>query len=142
MEWVIDPLLGIGNIKFGDTTKSVKKLLGSELYYEEWMGGNLEDFLCYEGLLIGFRGDHNLHPNDDSEMNIIILKASAHKIILWNEVISYFSQSQMIAFLTSRKISFRKLNEKNLQCTKIDMCFCFDSNLLLDEVAISSSKRT
>lgn len=141
MEWVIDPLSGIGNIKFGDTAKSVKESLGSELYFEDWMGGNLEDFLFYKGLLIGFRGEHGDHPNDNSEVSMIIIKASIYELILWKEIISNFSKKQLITFLNKKGIRFKELNNNTLQCTELDMNFYFDCNLLLDEVFVAFPQR-
>ncbi|MDM1021950.1 hypothetical protein QSV37_16875 [Acinetobacter sp. VNK23] len=141
MEWVIDPLSGIGNIKFGDTAKSVKELCGSELCYEDWMGGNLEDSLFYKGLLIGFRGKHDDHPNDDSEVSIILIKASIYELILWQEIISNFSKKQLITLLSKKSIRFKELNNNTLQCTELDINFYFDHNLFLDKVSVASPQR-
>ena len=40
----------------------VVNILGSDQFYEEWMGGNLEGFNFYKGLLIGFSGGDGEEP--------------------------------------------------------------------------------
>ncbi len=45
----ISPSNGFGPIKFGFTPSEVKSVWGSELVYEDWMGGNLENFSFSEG---------------------------------------------------------------------------------------------
>ena len=50
----IRPNKGIGSIEFGMNPDAVKKLMGSNLLYEEWMGGNLNDALFYSDLIVGF----------------------------------------------------------------------------------------
>ena len=43
----IYPLKGYGSILFGMTTNQVEKILGHDHPYEDWMGGNIENFLLY-----------------------------------------------------------------------------------------------
>jgi len=50
----INPNKGIGSIEFGMNPDAVKELMGSDLIYEEWMGGNLNGALFYSDLIVGF----------------------------------------------------------------------------------------
>lgn len=50
----INPHQGVGPVKFGMSPKQVKKVMGREPVYEDWMGGNLNDSLLYPGMIISF----------------------------------------------------------------------------------------
>lgn len=64
----IHPNKGIGSIAFGMNPAAVKELMGSDLIYEEWMGGNLNDALFYSDLIIGFNDCDSDAPLPDSRV--------------------------------------------------------------------------
>ena len=64
----IYPNKGIGSIKFGMNPAAVKKLMGSDSIYEEWMGGNLNDTLFYSDLIVGFNDCDEDEPLPNSQV--------------------------------------------------------------------------
>ena len=52
----IQPGLGVGPVRFGQTPAEVEAAMAEPQLYEEWMGGNHNDSLFYQGLILGF--DH------------------------------------------------------------------------------------
>ena len=53
-QFQIRPREGYGPVDFGMSPSELKRLLGSERTYEEWMGGNLNDSLLYPGIIVQF----------------------------------------------------------------------------------------
>jgi hypothetical protein len=64
----IYPNKGIGNIKFGMNPCSVKEIMGSDLVYKDWMGGNLNDALFYSDFIVGFNDCDTDEPLPDSRV--------------------------------------------------------------------------
>lgn len=64
----IHPNKGIGSIEFGMNPDAVKEVMGSDLIYEEWMGGNLNDALFYSDLIVGFNDCDSDAPLPDSRV--------------------------------------------------------------------------
>lgn len=54
------PHQGLGPIAFGATPATVRLILGSDLEWEQWIGGNLNDSLFYKGVVFTF-DEHNSH---------------------------------------------------------------------------------
>lgn len=52
---LITPGEGLGEIRLGMTPAEVSRRMNEDELYEEWMGGNLNDCLCFHGLLFCFR---------------------------------------------------------------------------------------
>lgn len=50
----IIPNKGIGTVEFGMTPREVMSIMGEELVYEDWMGGNLNGSLYYPGIVFWF----------------------------------------------------------------------------------------
>ncbi|MFH1465662.1 MAG: hypothetical protein ABIO70_14850 [Pseudomonadota bacterium] len=48
------PDVGLGPVRLGMRPAEVRRLLGDEQTWEEWMGGNLNDALLYPGLRLHF----------------------------------------------------------------------------------------
>jgi hypothetical protein len=44
----------LGYLRFGMSPVQIKDLLGNQLVWENWMGGNLNNALCYHGLVLVF----------------------------------------------------------------------------------------
>ena len=57
---------GFEPIKFGQTPSEVKLTWGDEECYEDWMGGNLENYLFFKDLLIDFKGEIEEQPTENS----------------------------------------------------------------------------
>ncbi|WP_196161260.1 hypothetical protein [Reinekea sp. G2M2-21] len=127
---------GFGPIKFGSTPSVVKKDWGEDLCYEEWMGGNLENFLCFRGLLVGFRGECTDHPTENSRVCMFQVK-TVYPIRLFGKEISKVSKAEIENLLLSNDLKYRELPNGILQCIDRQLQFHFnDGNL--DEVYFAS----
>jgi hypothetical protein len=62
----IHPNKGIGTIEFGMNPNAVKEVMGADLIYKDWMGGNLNDALFYSDLVVGFNDCDSDAPLPDS----------------------------------------------------------------------------
>ncbi|MEJ6521546.1 hypothetical protein [Shewanella sp. BC20] len=80
----IYPNKGIGNIKFGMNPQDVKEIMGSDLVYQEWMGGNLNDTLFYSDLIVGFNDCDGDEPLPNSR--VVEFRANASERIKFNGV--------------------------------------------------------
>lgn len=136
MRFVISPFHGVGPIILGTSAANIKKLFGTELYYEDWMGGNLENFLFYQGLLIGFYTEDVDNLTDISIVSSVIIKPT-HELILWNENISNFSKYQITNLLKRQKMDFKEINENFIECKQIKIRFGFNSDMFLEQLEIT-----
>ncbi|MCH7315786.1 hypothetical protein [Acinetobacter sp. ANC 3882] len=133
---MINPFHGVGPIILGSSVANIKKLFGTELYYEDWMGGNLENFLFYQGLLIGFHNEGSDNLTDISKVSSVIIKPT-HELILWNEDISNFSKQQITNLLKKQKMNFKEINKSFIECKQIKIRFGFNSDMFLEQLEIT-----
>ena len=129
---------GFGPIKFGAPPSEVKSIWESELHYEDWMGGNLENFLYFKGLLIGFRGEIKEQPTEDSYACMFQVK-TIHPLVLWNKKISSFTREDIESLLNTNKQSFKTLSNGVVQCTEEELQFHFNKYDILDEVYFANA---
>lgn len=111
----------------------VKSILGTELYYEDWMGGNLENFLFYKGLLIGFRGDIDEHPNENSTVCMFKVKTT-HSLRLWGSEITNATKQEIENLLKLNDSKFKVTRNNFIQCIEHKFHFVFNNAGVLDEV--------
>lgn len=124
---------GFGPIKFGATPSEVKLAWGAETLYEEWMGGNLENFLFFKGLLVGFRGEISDQPTENSFVCMFQVK-TVHPLSLWGQQITGLSKAEIEALLMSKNIKYRYLSKDIIRCTDQELQFSFNNIGVLDEV--------
>ena len=124
---------GLGPIKFGFRPNQVKSMLGSELHYEEWMGGNLENFLFYKGLLIGFKGEIESSPSEDSFVCMFQVKTT-HPLYIWGKEITRATKPEISKMLAQQNIKFAMLTNGNFESEDGKLQFNFDGAGVLDEV--------
>ena len=129
---------GLGEIEFGSKPSEVKSKLGNDLYYEDWMGGNLENFLFYKGLLIGFRGKITEHPTENSTLCMFQVK-TVHPLSLWGQEITRASKTDIEDLLSSNKMKYRTLSNGILQSKDREIQFTFKGSGNLDEVYFAKS---
>jgi hypothetical protein len=123
---------GFGPITFGSSPSEVKQAWDVELCYEDWMGGNLENFLYFRGLLVGFKGECTDHPTENSQACMFQVK-TVHPIRLLGNEISRASKAEIEELLLSNNLKYRELPNGILQCIDQRLQFHFyDGNL--DEV--------
>ena len=126
---------GIGAIKFGMKPSEVKSILGSSLYYEDWMGGNLENFLFYKGLMIGFSGECHETPTENSAVCLFQIKNQSPLVVFGEDVFNY-TKDQIEALLASKNLTFKYLTTTVLRVNEIRIQFQFDSVFILDQVGL------
>lgn len=128
---------GFGPIKFGSPPSVVKSAWGCELYYEDWMGGNLENFLYFRGLLVGFRGEVEDHPTESSHVCMFQVK-TVHPIRLWGQEITQATRQEIESLLSESRHEYKIQSNGIVQCIKHELQFHFDEAGILDEVYFAS----
>ena len=94
----IYPNKGIGNIEFGMNPGAVREIMGSDLVYEEWMGGNLNDALFYSDLIVGFNDCDSDEPLANS--CVVEFHANASERINFNGVaLSNLSRTELASMV-------------------------------------------
>ncbi|MCH1923897.1 hypothetical protein L9G74_05065 [Shewanella sp. C32] len=124
---------GFGPIKFGAAPSEVMAAWGQPLCYEEWMGGNLENFLYFKGLLVGFRGEIAEQPTEASQVCMFHLK-TVWRLQLWGQEITHATRDELAALLQQHQLEFRLIANSILQCTTRELQFKFNEVGVLDEV--------
>jgi hypothetical protein len=124
---------GFGPIKFGATPNEVKSAWSSDLYYEDWMGGNLENFLYFKGLLVGFRGEVEDRPTEKSHVCMFHIK-TVHSLMIWGRDITQATKQELESLLTLNKMQYTVLPNGTLQCANQELQFHFNESGVLDEV--------
>lgn len=129
---------GFGPIKFGFTPSEVKAVWGSQLVYEDWMGGNLENFLFFRGLLIGFRGEVEDHPSENAYVCMFQVK-TIHPLLLWGKEITSATTQDIQDLLNANDLSFKILPNGIVQCIGQELQFHFNQLGCLDEVYFANN---
>lgn len=124
---------GFGPIQFGASPSEVKSAWGSDIYYEDWMGGNLESFLYFKGLLVGFRGEIEEHPTEEPYVCMFQVK-TVHPVSIWEHEITTASRSDIEFLLDEQKNKFVVLPNGIIRCVEQELQFHFSEVGLLDEV--------
>ncbi|WP_417761429.1 hypothetical protein [Shewanella sp.] len=124
---------GFGPIKFGASPSEVISAWGQPACYEDWMGGNLENFLYFKGLLVGFRGEIDERPTEDCRVCMFQLK-TLWPLQLWGQEITHATCVELQALLTQQQLEYRLIANSILQCATRELQFKFNDAGLLDEV--------
>lgn len=125
----------VGPVKFGMSPTEVKSILGEELYYEDWMGGNLESFLYYRGILIGFRGEVDDKPKENSKVCMFQLRSSL-KPVLFGLDLSGMTKTEIIEAFKSMHYKHKELNPLVITVPSIYIQLTFNEKELLEEVYV------
>ena len=128
---------GIGEIKFGMNPSQVKHILGEKLQYEEWMGGNLENFLFYEGILIGFEGEIDEHPTNNSFVCMFQIKNKLSPSIFGVNIENY-SKIEIKELLNKQNLKNNEITSNIIQVTNKELQFTFNEQFKLDEIYIGN----
>jgi hypothetical protein len=129
------PLVGVDDLRFGMRPQEVRASLGSVLHYEDWMGGNLEDFLFYKGVLIGFSGDNGDCPADTSELVIIELHGD-QPLSLLGKSIGACTKKQLLHVLVSHAVPSRELSPTAVSVDQLGLTFAFTDQGVLSRVSV------
>ncbi len=132
MEYEVDLSNGLGEVRFGMRPSEVENILGPDQIFEDWMGGNLEGFYFYKGLLIGFSGGSDECPDENSEVCLFTVKPE-HDLILWGINISRCSISELKDLLVSEKIDYKLIGNNIVQSESGKLQFNYSAAGNLDE---------
>lgn len=124
---------GLGPIKFGARPSEVKSAWGADICYEDWMGGNLENFLYFKGLLVGFRGEIKDHPTENCHVCMFRVK-TVHPLSLWNQEITNATKQGIVSLLNAKKQEYKVLPNCIIRCIEEELQFRFSDAGRLDEV--------
>ncbi|MFA0792630.1 hypothetical protein ACCI51_19010 [Microbulbifer echini] len=133
MKFEIDLSKGLGELKFGMSPNEVESILGSDQCFEEWMGGNLEAYYLYKGLIIGFCGGESEEPDTNSKVCIFTVKPT-HSLILCGIDISHLDRDEIIIILDSIGISHKVLDNGIVQSESGKLQINFTVDGMLDEL--------
>ncbi|MBD3640724.1 MAG: hypothetical protein HUJ18_06975 [Marinobacter sp.] len=127
---------GFGPIRFGSPPSEVKAAWGSELCYEDWMGGNLENFLYFRGLLVGFSGEIEDQPTENSYVCMFQIK-TVHPIGLWGRDITQATWQEVASLLSENGLEYTTPANGIMQCVDHELQFQFDATGVLSEVYLA-----
>ena len=139
--YAIEITKGFGPIAFGDTPSQVQNMWQQPLFYEDWMGGNLENLLYFKGLLVGFRGEIDDAPTENSHVCMFRIKADL-PLTLWQQPISNATFEAITTLLQHRGYSYEQRETPPqmgsiIDCSPVPLQFIFNRNNCLDEVYIA-----
>lgn len=73
---------GVGPLRLGMTVAEVLSKMTEDRQYEEWMGGNLNDSLCYPGILVRFDRTGRSEPPPSARLDGIQIRKRAELSLL------------------------------------------------------------
>ena len=118
-------LKGIGQIEFGMNPSQVISIMDEEQVYENWMGGNLNSSLLFQGMILDFDQHNSNGPIKDSKFCGIKINSRkdiylfGRKLIEWNEF-------EFVEVLHANKIQFEQLPNKSIVSKELEFEIYFD----------------
>ncbi len=79
------------------------------------MGGNLENHRYFRRLLVGFRGECNDHPNENSGVCMFEVKTGV-PLEIWGQEITHAADVEIVKMLKANKISCKHLSSDVIRC--------------------------
>jgi len=122
----IYPNKGIGNIEFGMNPGAVKEAMSSDLVYEEWMGGNLNDALFYSDFIVGFNDCDEDEPLPDSK--VVEFRANGSKRITFNGIALASLTRGKLASMVVQGIEATIDKNQDVIFQELGVSFGFDEN--------------
>ncbi len=97
----VKPGKGIGPIHFGMYPADVLVILGEPMTYEDWMGGNLNDALFFQGLCLHFNQCDSRAPLAWSRLAYIRIHGR-HDAYLFERPFRHWTRDDLLKELSSR----------------------------------------
>jgi hypothetical protein len=95
------PTRGVGRVLFGQTPAEVEAGMAEPQVYEDWMGGNLNDSLLYQGLILGFDRCNARGPLPNSRL-VEARMTARPRATLFGKRVTDWTRADFAAFLHSR----------------------------------------
>lgn len=127
------PLVGVGLLRFGMTPSQIASIRGPDQQYEEWMGGNLNNFMFYRGILIGFDGDNPESPTESSKVVMFQVRCDAG-VRLFGAELNDLSKSEALALFQMRRIRVLESNQAFVRIPSLGMQLDFGSRDLVESI--------
>jgi hypothetical protein len=102
----IHPGIGIGPIRLGMHPQDVLAAMNEPQAYEEWMGGNLNDSLLFQGVIFSFSEYDGTGPLPSGELEYMYIR-QRFGAYLFDKPIEQWSRDQIIEELNSRGLAFK-----------------------------------
>jgi len=122
----IYPNKGIGGIEIGMNPDAVKEIIGYDLIYNEWMGGNLNDTLFYSDLIIGFNDCDSDAPLPDS--HVVEFRANDSNRIEFNGFTLSELSREKLASMVVQGIKAKLNKNQDVIFQKLGISFAFNEN--------------
>lgn len=136
----IVPGTGIGPVRFGQTPTEAESALGEPRLYEEWMGGNLNDSLCFRGLILTFDCCGSMEPPRRSRLVEVQIhgRADAH---LFGRPAFEWTRDRLLAILRrqSRRVAERGFGD--VRAEELGLRVSFDDRGRLDWIELRKPAR-
>ena|SRR5258706_13563816 len=122
---------GIGLIILGMPPAQVENILGKNHIYEDWMGGNLNGSLLYQGMVISFNRSDANKPLEDSQANEIWIHSNCPALLEGQDVFSLYKRD-IEKILTTKEVNFESSND--IWVSEYGWNFCFDENARVSDI--------
>jgi len=121
------PTVGIGEIRFGMNPKEVATVFGSDTIWEQWMGGNLNDSLCYPGIIFYFDEHDTYGPLENGKLVQIEANASFPGT-LFEAPLSALTRNDVLLHLRSRNLVAKEYPNGSLESPDLRVHWWFNED--------------
>src|SRR5215467_5847811 len=102
----IIPNIGVGAVRFGMKPGEVIALFPEAQKYEDWMGGNRNDSLLYQGIIFEFNACNSSGPLANSRL-IGIEIFGRKNAVLWGRPIDTWTKEALVSYLDEHNMAYR-----------------------------------
>lgn len=99
----IVPSQGAGEIRFGMQPHHIKEVMGDQLTWEEWMGGNVNDGLYYSGIIFIFDKMYKSAPSRDGNLVEIWAHKNNKALIFQDTPLHQMTQTKFTQLLEAER---------------------------------------
>jgi hypothetical protein len=121
----IQPRRGLPEVPFGSAPKSVTDLFGTDLTWEPWMGGNLNDSLYYPGIVFSYDSSDSQAPLPNSRLHSIEVSGSIAGTLLGRQVGAWTKKS-LADLLAAGGISLRTAPNDSIHSDGLSLSVWFE----------------
>jgi hypothetical protein len=131
----IYPGSGVGAVRFGQTPAEVEAAMAEPRKYEEWMGGNLNSSLVFQGLILGFDRCNAEGPLSSSRLVEAQLVARADASLFGRPVTAWTRDDLFTALCAQGQVPDCE-HPKRLSVGALGLAVSFDEGDKLDHIEL------
>jgi len=124
---IIQPLVGLGEIKFGMSPQEVAEIMNEDEVYEDWMGGNLNNSLFFHGLIFGFDKCDTYAPLKDSKLGEVFIHGR-EDVILFEKPLDSWSPQGLINYAAEKNLKLLQLKNGDFYFADLIIELSFDDD--------------